>query len=119
MYRYIECNNSETPEYFRKFRHLGEIKSHVNKLNTDDWHQDALNSSLDEDYLGTDSYTPNIPDVHVYRIKDITDAINTSVIIDHAQKEEYHHLLSDNTPEFRADVDFMEICKNIGECDIF
>jgi len=119
MYRYIECNNSETAEHFRKFRHLDEIKNHVNNLNNDNWHQDVLNSSLDEDYFGSEFNTSNIPDVHVYRIKDITDAINTSIILDHTQKEEYHNLLSDKASEFNADVDFMEICRDVGECDIY
>lgn len=119
MYRYIECNRAESEEHFRKFRHLDEMKNYIEGLNEAGWHEDALKTGIDEDYLNHSSMNQTSPDVHVYRIKDLCDAINTSVILDVNQKEDYHNLLSDKQGEFDADVDFLELCDNVGECDIY
>lgn len=118
MYRYIECNRTESDEHFKKFRHFDEVKQHVNALSLGNWKEDTLNDDVDDSYLGYSSTRKN-PDVHVYRIKDITDAINTSVLLDYYQKEDYLKLLSDSAKEFDADLDFLEICENVGECDIY
>lgn len=119
MYRYIECNRAESEEHFRKFQHLDEMKNYIETLDQGRWHEDALNSGVDEAYFGNGTSNQINPDVHVYRIKDISDAINTSVILDYNQKEGYHNMLFDQQEEFDADLDFLEICENVGECDIY
>lgn len=119
MYRYIECNRVESDEHFKKFRHVDEIKSYIDTLSAQSWHKDALKDSVDEGDLDNYSANYNMPDVHVYRIKDITDAINTSVILDMSQKVDYNRILSDHHSEFDADLNFLEICENVGECDIY
>lgn len=119
MYRYIECNRAESDGRFKKFRHLDEIKNYIETLSAESWHEDALRDSVDEGSFNNDSSNLNMPDVRVYRIKDIADAINTSVILDFSQKEDYHRILSDQQNEFDADLDFLEICQNVGECDIY
>ena len=119
MYSYIECNRAESDGRFKKFRHLDEIKNYIETLSAVSWHEDALRDSVDEGSFNNDSSNLNMPDVRVYRIKDIADAINTSVILDFSQKEDYHRILSDQQNEFDADLDFLEICQNVGECDIY
>lgn len=119
VYRYIECNRTESDEHFKKFRHYDEVKNYIDTLSLGSWREDALNDGLDDNSLGYSLSDQNTPDVHVYRIKDIKDAINTSILLDFPQKEEYYRLLSDTSEEFDADVDFLEICENVGECDIY
>lgn len=119
MYRYIECNRTESDEHFKKFRHYDEVKNYIDTLSLGSWREDVLSDGLEDNYLGYSSSNQNTPDVHVYRIKDIKDAINTSILLDFSQKEEYHRILSDASGEFDADVDFLEICENVGECDIY
>lgn len=119
MYRYIECNRIHSEEHFKKFAHLDEIKNYIDTLNVANWHKEALKDGTTEDYPSYGSDHPYISDVRVYRIKDISDAINTSVLLDISQKEDYLKMLSDQSNEFDADVDFLEICENVGECDIY
>lgn len=119
MYRYIECNRADSEEHFKKFTHLDEMRNYIETLQSGQWHEEALKDGTTEDYLSYDSYHQENPDVHVYRIKDISDAINTSILLDMSQKEDYLQMLSDQNDEFDADVDFLEICNNVGECDIY
>lgn len=119
MYKYIECNRSESGEHFRKFQHLDEVKSHIDSLHTGNCKEDSLCSKLETAKCSSQSHTLGVPDVHVYRIKDITDAINTSVILDLNQKEDYNRKLTDDKQDFDADASFRELCQDVGECDIY
>ena len=97
MYKYIECNHSDEQGQFKKFNHLDEVKDHIGENGAD-----SINSNSS-----------------VYRIKDIYDAINTSVILDSKTKEDYSKMLTDEKSHFIAGSEFVQICNNVGTCDIF
>lgn len=102
MFRYLGCNQTETEGHCNKFKYLDEVKSHIENIS-----------------LNGNSSNRSIPDLHVYRIKDISDAINTSVILDIDQKEDYQEILTNQQRKFDASEEFIDICKNVGEFDVF
>lgn len=56
---------------------------------------------------------------HVYRIKDLTEAINTSVLLDVDKKQTYNDWLTNDQAQFDASEEFVDICKEVGECDVY
>lgn len=56
---------------------------------------------------------------HAYRIKDLTEAINRSHLLDVDKKQTYNGWLASDTPQFDASEEFVGICKEVGECDIY
>lgn len=56
---------------------------------------------------------------HAYRVKDLTEAINRSVLLDVDKKQTYNEWLSSDTTQFDANEEFVSICKEVGECDIY
>lgn len=94
MYSYI-MNTTNSEAHFNKIYDLTELKSDLLKEN----HKDSIQ--------------------HAYRIKDLTEAINTSVLIDVDKKEQYNEWLTSETAQFDATNEFVSICKEVGECDIY
>ncbi len=76
-----------------------------------------FNKTYDLEMLKADSR--GLLEKHAYRIKDVTEAINTSVLIDVDKKQTYNNWLTSDVPQFDASEEFVEICKELGECDIY
>lgn len=118
MYKYIVQNEVKEKDHFHKCQYFDEVESYIAK-------NSALSSmaggSLEEityrngNETGPAAYQSG---VHVYRIKDLMDAITTSIIMDGKKKEDYIQKLSSQDEEFNADREFVEICHNLGECDV-
>ena len=106
MFKYIVNSKDNDKDDFMKFSYLDEVKHYIGQL------EQAKNSD-------TTNLQPFESDVHVYRIKDIKDAISTSVIMEGNQKAEYLQMLTSENSKMKATSDFYDICKNVGECDIY
>lgn len=92
MYSYI-INDSNSATHFSKTYNLDTIKScMLNETST-------CNS-------------------HAYRIKDVTEAINKSVLLDVDKKATYNNWLTDDSTQFDASDEFVNICREVGECDV-
>lgn len=94
MYSYV-INNSDSENHFDKTYEITSLK----------------NSLKNEMNAGTDK--------HAYRIKDLTEAINTSVLIDVDKKQIYNEWLTSDTTQFDASDEFVRICKEVGACDVY
>ncbi|MBE5961798.1 MAG: hypothetical protein E7256_10540 [Lachnospiraceae bacterium] len=118
MYKYIVQDEVREKDHFHKCQHFDEVESYVCK--------NSMGSSLADSSLGETTYKNGNEaepvsyqsGVHVYRIKDLVDAITTSIIMDGSKKEDYIQKLSNQDSEFNADREFIEICHNLGECDV-
>lgn len=118
MYRYIVNREDKSGSHFSKHGYLDEVKSIVGVDDRKEETTETMNagSNLSSILDGSGRMSTS---AHVYRIKDIMDAINTSVVMDGVKKENYIQLLSDDREEFDGGMEFKEICEEVGECDIF
>lgn len=115
LYTYLVKNRAENNHQFYKFQYLDEVRNYISNQNSQN-----SNYPIDGAHMSTseDTNTPNA-NVDVYRTKDIVDALNTSIIMDGMQKENYLKLLSGDSKEFTVDNNFSHICKEVGSCDIY
>lgn len=115
MHKYLVQIGDESSNHFRKYDHFSEVNSWIKKDNMDTSKDVTDMSFHSNDDEAIQAYRTSSS--HVYRIKDITDAINTSVIIGGKQREEYIQMLSDSNSDLSVDRNFISICRNVGECD--
>lgn len=94
MYSYV-INNSNSEKHFDKTYEISSLKDSL---------KNDMNAATDK---------------HAYRIKDLTEAINTSVLIDVDKKQTYNDWLTSDTTHFDANDEFVGICKEVGECDMY
>ncbi|MDD5934613.1 MAG: hypothetical protein PUC65_03455 [Clostridiales bacterium] len=115
MYQFIVQKGDASSNQFAKFNYSSEVRNCIvsNSTNASSF---AFNSGMSSAYRDSEAVQQG---AHVYRIKDLTDAINTSIIMDGKKKEQYISMLSNSDTEFNADSEFVEICHNLGECDIY
>ncbi len=118
MYRFIVQDGDAYSKHFIKYNLFSEVKNCTSN-NISFTSSNVSNAGVSSIYRAEeparDTYNAY---THVYRIKDLIDAINTSVIMDGRKKEQYIQMLSSSDSEFNSDNEFVDICHNLGECDV-
>jgi len=115
LYTYLVNNSAERNNHFYKFQYLDEVRNYISNQNSQGY-QDPTGGVLMS--TSVEENAPNA-NVLVYRTKDVVDAINTSIIMDGMKKVNYLKCLNDDENEFSGDSDLVEICKDVGTCDIY
>lgn len=115
MYNYLVQSGDVSGKHFSKYNYPREVERCVQSNSNSFANVSNMSSAQNKYETGQAYYSSNS---HVYRIKDLMDAINTSVIMDGKKKEEYIQMLSNNNTDINTDDEFVTICRNLGECDI-
>lgn len=119
MYRFVVYHDGDPSGIFRKYVHLDEVKTEVAGKNSNNRSNFSIHNTFSNSISEEREANANHPEVHVYLIKDIVDSLNTSVLLNGVNKENYLRMLTGNEAEFRSDEVFRQMCKEVGECDVF
>ena len=115
LYTYLVQNSAEKDNNFYKFQYLDEVRNYISNQNSLGYQNPTGGVVMS---TNVEDNTPNA-NVHVYRTKDVVDAINTSIIMDGMQKVNYLKSLNDDSREINGDRNLAQICRDVGTCDIY